>query len=57
MYQSVLGAAITVPAAIVLPNTGSNHLLAVAATVSVLVGLTVIVTGAARAVAKKAHKA
>jgi LPXTG-motif cell wall-anchored protein len=57
MYQSVLGAAITLPAAIVLPNTGDNHLLAVAATVSVLVGLAIIVTGTARAVAKKTHKA
>ena len=57
MYQSILGAAVTVPAAVVLPKTGDNRLLATAAVVSILVGLTIIVTGFARIVAKRAHKA
>ncbi len=57
MYQAVLGAAVTVPAAVILPNTGGNSLLAATAIVSVLAGLAIIVTSVARMVAKKAHKA
>lgn len=57
MYQGVLGGAITVPAAVVLPKTGDNELLAVTAVVTILVGVTIIVTSAARMVAKKANKA
>jgi hypothetical protein len=57
MYQSVLGAAITVPAAVVLPNTGGNKLLAVTAIITVAVGAAIILSSVARSVAKKAHKA
>lgn len=57
MYQGLLGTAVTVPAAIILPNTGGNSLLTITAVVSILVGVTIIVTSAARMVAKKAHKA
>ncbi|HYH75117.1 MAG TPA: LPXTG cell wall anchor domain-containing protein [Candidatus Saccharimonadales bacterium] len=57
MYQGVLGAAITVPAAVVLPNTGDNTLLTVTAIVTVAVGAAIIVTSVARTVVKKAHKA
>ena len=57
MYQTVLGTAITVPAAVVLPNTGGNSLLTATAVVSIVVGVAIIVTSAARMVAKKANKA
>ncbi|HSX29512.1 MAG TPA: LPXTG cell wall anchor domain-containing protein [Candidatus Saccharimonadales bacterium] len=57
MYQAILGTAVTVPAAVVLPKTGDNTLLAVTAVVSILVGLAIIVTSVARMVAKRAHKA
>ncbi|HSX31810.1 MAG TPA: LPXTG cell wall anchor domain-containing protein [Candidatus Saccharimonadales bacterium] len=57
MYQAILGTAVTVPAAVVLPKTGDNTLLAVTAAVSVLVGLAIIVTSVARMVAKRANKA
>jgi uncharacterized membrane protein HdeD (DUF308 family) len=57
MYQGVLGAAITVPAAVILPNTGGNTLLTVTAIVTVTVGAAIIVTSVARSVVKKAHKA
>jgi hypothetical protein len=54
MYQSVLGAAVTVPAAVVLPHTGGNTLLTVTAIVTIAVGAAIIVTSIARSVAKKA---
>ena len=57
MYQAILGTAITVPAAIVLPKTGNSSLLSVAAVVTILVGAVIIATSIARMVAKKAHKA
>ncbi len=57
MYQAVLGAAVTVPAAVVLPKTGGNGLLATTAIVSLIAGLAIIVTSVARMVAKKANKA
>ena len=57
MYQAILGTAVTVPAAVVLPKTGDNTMLAVTAVVSILVGLAIIVTSVARMVAKRAHKA
>jgi hypothetical protein len=51
----VLGAATTVAGAIVLPNTGSNRTLAIAATVSVAIGVLVLVTTAVRFIAQKAY--
>lgn len=57
MYQGLLGTALTVPAAVVLPNTGNNRMLTVTAVVSILVGVAILLTSAARLVAKKAHKA
>jgi LPXTG-motif cell wall-anchored protein len=55
MYQAILPAGLIVPATVVLPKTGDNTLLAVTAVVSILVGLTIIVTSVARMVAKRAQ--
>jgi hypothetical protein len=52
---AVLGAATTVAGAIVLPNTGSNRTLAIAATLSIIVGVLVLATTAVRFIAKKAY--
>ena len=58
MYTTgVLGAATTTTAAIVLPNTGSNRVMAVVAGVSLVVGVVIMLSSAARLVAKKAYKA
>jgi LPXTG-motif cell wall-anchored protein len=58
MYTTgVLGAATTTTAAIVLPNTGSNHTMAIVAAISLIVGVAVMLSSAARLVAKKAYKA
>jgi len=57
MYQAILGTAVTVPAAVLLPNTGGNSLLVATATVSLVAGLAIIVTSVARMVVKKANKA
>lgn len=55
MYGKVLPASVsTMAAAIVLPNTGSNHVLAVAATITLVVGVIATVTSIARIIAKKA---
>jgi LPXTG-motif cell wall-anchored protein len=43
--------------AIVLPNTGENHVLFVVALVSVIVGSAIILSTVARIVAKKLYKA
>lgn len=56
MYGEVLSAA-TIPAAIVLPNTGSNRVLAVAAATTLVVGIIATISVVARFVAKKAYKA
>lgn len=53
MYQGLLGTAITVPAAIVLPNTGDNRLLVITAAVTILAGVAIIVSSLARFVAKR----
>lgn len=52
MYGKVLPAA-TVPAAIVLPNTGSNRVLAIATTITLVVGVVATVTTVARYIASK----
>ncbi len=56
MYGKVLSAT-TVPAAIVLPNTGSNRALATAAAITLAVGVAATVTTVARFIAKKAYNA
>lgn len=58
MYtQAVLGAGSGAAAAIVLPNTGNNTLMAVVATITLVVGVAVTATSVGRIVAKKAFKA
>lgn len=61
MYGSgagvVLGASTTATAAIVLPNTGSNRLLTVVATITLVTGLVILTTTVARLIAKRAYKA
>lgn len=57
MYQAVLGATTATTAAVVLPNTGNNKLMAVVATVTLVVGVAIVATTVARLVAKKAYKA
>jgi len=51
----VLGAATTVAGAVVLPNTGANRTLAIAATVSIAIGVLVLATTAVRFIAKKTY--
>lgn len=57
MYVGGMGAGIATTAAIVLPNTGSNHGLAFAATIGLVVGVAVMLSSAARLIAKKVYKA
>lgn len=57
MYQKATGAGSVLAGSIVLPNTGGNRLLAVAAIVSIAVGSAIIVSTIARAVAVRASKA
>lgn len=59
MYQTgvVLGATTTTAAAIVLPNTGANSTMAIVAAISLVVGVAVLGTSAARLIAKKIYKA
>lgn len=58
MYGHVLGASTaTVAGAVVLPNTGGNPLLTVAAVVSIAVGCAVLLSVGAHIVLKKAYKA
>ena len=56
MYGKVLSAAV-VPAAIVLPNTGSNRALAIVAGISLVVGIVALVSTFGRTIAKRAFKA
>ena len=58
MYaQAVVATPAVLGAAIVLPNTGNNRLMAVVAMVTLVVGVAIIVTTFARVIAKKAFKA
>lgn len=57
MYQNVLGASTAGAGALVLPNTGGNSVLTVAAYTSIVVGTAILLTSVARFVAKKAIKA
>lgn len=55
MYVKPVSAVL--PAAIILPNTGSNKVMAVIALASVIVGVVAIATSLGSAIAKKANKA
>jgi hypothetical protein len=57
MYQNVLGGATAGAGAVVLPNTGGNTALMVAAYTSIVVGSAILLTSVVRFVAKKAVKA
>lgn len=57
MYGNILGGATAVTgAAVVLPSTGSNKTMAIIATITLVVGVTILVSSFARIVAKKAFK-
>lgn len=62
MYQGglgggvVLGATTTASAAVVLPNTGPNQFMAIAATVALAVGIALTLTTLARIAAKRLYK-
>jgi hypothetical protein len=53
----ILGLVPTVAGAVVLPNTGDNHLLRVVSIVSIVAGCLIIAASLALFAAKKAHKA
>lgn len=57
MYGAALGAGTTAAAAIVLPNTGNNQLVAFVAAVTLVVGIAITTTTVGRLIAKKAFKA
>jgi hypothetical protein len=58
MYGHILGASTFVgTGAILLPNTGGNVPLTVAALTTIVVGSAILLTSAVRIVAKKAYKA
>lgn len=58
MYAQVLGCTTaTCLAAVVLPNTGANRVMAGVATVTLVAGVIVTLTTLARMIAKKANKA
>lgn len=58
MYGKVLGAStVTGTGAILLPNTGGNTVLTVAAIVTITVGSAILVSTLVRIVLKQAYKA
>jgi hypothetical protein len=57
MYQNVLGGSTAGAGALILPNTGGNTALMVAAYTSIVVGSAILLTSVVRFVAKKAVKA
>lgn len=57
MYNTVLGVSTAGAGAMILPNTGDNNLLTIAAYVSITVGAIILATTLARFLAKKAYKA
>jgi len=57
MYGNVLGVTTTTAAALVLPNTGSNSVLMVVTSTSLVAGVAITATSLARMVAKRGHKA
>lgn len=57
MYGQVLGVSTAGAGALVLPNTGGNSILAIAAYASIVVGVAILATSVLRMVAKRAYKA
>lgn len=57
MYESILGTSTVVAGAVLLPNTGDNHILFGVALTSVIVGSLIVLTTVIRFIAKKAYKA
>lgn len=57
MYQKVLGTTPAVAGIVTLPNTGNNTVLTALSLVSIAAGVAIIVTTAARYVAKKRYSA
>lgn len=57
MYGTTLGGATAGAGALVLPNTGGNSLLTVAAYTGIVVGVAILATSVIRLVAKKAYRA
>ena len=56
MYGSVLGATTTGAGVLVLPNTGGNSMLTVAAVTSIAIGVVILVTSIVRSVASRVYK-
>lgn len=57
MYSGGLGGGAVLTSAIVLPNTGSNRVMAIVASISLVVGVVILLSSATRLIAKKAFKA
>lgn len=57
MYEGGKGAGPVVAGVVTLPNTGGNRIVAAIAITSIVVGVAIIVSTIARAVAAKATKA
>lgn len=57
MYQKVLGTAPAVAGIVTLPNTGNNAVLTALSLVSIAAGVAIMLTTAARFVAKKRYNA
>jgi hypothetical protein len=56
MYGSVLGATTTGAGVLVLPNTGGNNMLTIAAVTSIAIGCVILATSVVRMVAKRVYK-
>jgi len=57
MYQKALGTAPAIAGIVTLPNTGNNTVLMVLSLVSIAAGVAIMLTTAARFVAKKRYNA
>lgn len=57
MYGSVLGATTTGAGVLVLPNTGGNSMLTIAAVTSIVIGCAILATSIVRSIAKRAYRA
>jgi len=57
MYGSLIGASTAGAGALVLPNTGNNSMLTVAAYTSIVLGCVVLTTSLVRFVVKKTNQA
>ena len=57
MYGQVLGFSTAGAGALILPNTGGNSFLTIAAYISIVVGGAIVLTSVIRFAAKKVYKA